>query len=127
MSAFKGTPGPWVLETVPTQISSCHKIGPFPGSRARPVGYACVYADGEHWPDRLTDTGKELLANARLIAAAPDSHAANVAMVNALNVAFGITSEHDDEYIYDTLPASGVANAYFAARAAIAKGTGEQS
>ena len=62
----------------------------------------------------------------RLISASPDSHAANVAMVDALNVAFGIKSEHDDEYIYDTLPTSGVANAYFAARAAIAKARGEQ-
>ena len=70
----KHTPGPWTLETVKTSAGSCHKIGPFPGSNWHPDGtYACVYADGEHWlTERLTDRGKELFANARLITAAPE-------------------------------------------------------
>lgn len=71
MSA-KHTPGPWTLETVPTQVGICHKIGPFPDTRNRepftkPM-HACIYVDGayraEHEPT--------LLANARLIAAAPE-------------------------------------------------------
>lgn len=62
-------------------------------------------------------------ADARLISAAPDNYAANVALLAALDEAFGIKAIHDDEYIYDTLPSSGVARGYFMARAAIAKAT----
>ena len=68
MSA-KPTPGPWTLTTVPTSIGICHKIGPFPDMRGdgKPT-HACIYVDGvyraEHKPT--------LLANARLIAAAPE-------------------------------------------------------
>jgi len=66
------TPGPWTLETVRTSIGACHKIGPFPSNGPHKEGHACVYADGEDFTNaRLTSTGKELLANARLIAAAP--------------------------------------------------------
>lgn len=73
MNAPKFTPGPWKLETVATQVGSCHKIGPFPGSATKPENHACVYADGEYWlTERLTERGKILLANARLIAAAPE-------------------------------------------------------
>jgi len=67
------TPGPWTLTTVPTQVGICHKIGPFPDTRGngKPM-HACVYVDGvyraEHEP--------ALLANARLIAAAPELLAA---------------------------------------------------
>jgi len=68
----KHTPGPWTLETVKTQVGHCHKIGPFPGSCGRDVGYACVYVDGQHAPDARTGKEAELLANAKLIAAAPD-------------------------------------------------------
>lgn len=57
------TPGPWTLETVRTSIGFCHKIGPFPWNRQQ--NHACIYVD---YPVH----GDELLANARLIAAAPD-------------------------------------------------------
>jgi len=69
MSGF--TPGPWKLETVQTQIGCCHKIGDFPSTSSR-KNHACVYVDG-YGPYQTTDPRPaELLANARLIAAAPD-------------------------------------------------------
>jgi hypothetical protein len=63
------TPGPWMLETVRTSSGICHKIGAFPSRGARETTYACVYDDG--LSTQLHPT-PELLANARLIAAAPD-------------------------------------------------------
>jgi len=69
------TPGPWTLETVRTSVGHCHQIGPFPGSCGRKVGYACVYVDGQYAPNAQNGNEKELLANARLIASAPDTAA----------------------------------------------------
>ena len=64
------TPGPWTLTTVPTQVGHCHKIGPFPSrNERRPETHACVYVDGL---GLRPEDAPELLANARLIAAAPD-------------------------------------------------------
>lgn len=63
----KFTPGPWILETVQTSSGICHKIGPFPWKDGK-QNHACIYAD-------YPGTGaieKELVANAHLIAAAPD-------------------------------------------------------
>ena len=63
----KHTQGPWTLETVQTSCGVCHKIGPFPWKDGK-QNHACIYAD-------YPGTGpieKESLANARLIAAAPD-------------------------------------------------------
>lgn len=109
----KHTPGPWSLETVRTQIGSCHKIGPFPGSAAKPGNYACIYADGEYWlTERLTDRGKELLANARLIAAAPEL--LNACMLLSAVCAGQICNKQ------------GLIDALTAGRNAIAKATGEQ-
>lgn len=71
------TPGPWHLETVKTQVGSCHKIGPFPSGSGF-VGkqnHACVYSDGNGVGDK-SPVAIELAANARLIAAAPDLLAA---------------------------------------------------
>lgn len=66
----KHTPGPWKLETVKTQSGHCHKIGEFPsGSLYRKITSACVYVDGIGLEPR---DRPELLANARLIAAAPE-------------------------------------------------------
>lgn len=66
------TPGPWKLETVPTSCGICHKIGEFPNIRRKlngdkePPSYACFYVDnGDGHAD-------EMLANARLAAAAPE-------------------------------------------------------
>jgi hypothetical protein len=63
----KYTPGPWALLTVSTQVGICHKIGPFPWKEGK-QNHACIYAD---YPGKgpLDD---ELLANARLIHAAPE-------------------------------------------------------
>lgn len=67
----KHTPGPWVIETVPTSVGICHKIGPFPPRRPDDVTprSACLYAD---YPSVHNPADNELYANARLIAAAPD-------------------------------------------------------
>ncbi|UUX38855.1 hypothetical protein NTJ56_08650 [Burkholderia contaminans] len=73
MNEIKHTPGPWILETVPTSVGSCHKIGRFPGAGHRPHTYACVYADGiRPGIDDALPAAIELAANARLMAAAPD-------------------------------------------------------
>jgi hypothetical protein len=67
------TPGPWGISTVPTSIGTCHKIGPFPSLGNNGQTYACVYADNVRERDYgYTKVGDELLANARLIAAAPE-------------------------------------------------------
>ena len=66
----KHTAGPWSLETVRTSVGVCHMIGPFPPRRddGKPR-YACLYAD---YPSDFNPSDTELLANARLIAAAPE-------------------------------------------------------
>jgi len=70
------TAGPWSLNTVPTTVGSCHKIGPFPRGLSGET-WACVYADGcRIGVDDNTPNAVELHANARLIAAAPDLLAA---------------------------------------------------
>jgi hypothetical protein len=58
---------------VTTSIGTCHKIGPFPSnSGVHKDTYACVYADNVRMDDYgHSKVGDELLANARLIAAAP--------------------------------------------------------
>jgi Pyruvate/2-oxoacid:ferredoxin oxidoreductase gamma subunit len=60
-------------------------------------------------------------------AAVADAIAANVAMLAALDEAFGIKPTHDDERIYDELPSSGVARAYFMARDAVKRCKGESA
>lgn len=70
MTELKHTPGPWGLETVPTSCGICHKVGPFPPNREGEKNrHACLYSDYPS-PDNAAD--RELLANARLIAAAPE-------------------------------------------------------
>lgn len=67
----KHTPGPWVLDTIPTSVGICHRIGPFPPRRPDDVKvrHACLYAD---YPSASNPADEELEANARLIAAAPE-------------------------------------------------------
>jgi len=99
------TPGPWIMETVATQIGICHKIGPFPGKR--PVDkprHACLYAD---YPSASAPGDAELLANARLVAAAPDLLEAARAALDDL-----ISDGHAHYRVAETL------------RAAIEKATG---
>ncbi len=70
------TPGPWKLETVKTSIGSCHKIGSFPKNFQGDKTYACVYADNINiGEEKYSAVGKELLANAKLIASAPTMYA----------------------------------------------------
>src|SRR5690606_24171312 len=66
------TPGPWTLETVRTSSGLCHKVGPFPWKQGK-ENHACIYDD---YPALGSDGTPELVANARLIAAAPDMLAA---------------------------------------------------
>ncbi|MCA3704286.1 MAG: hypothetical protein INF12_14785 [Methylobacterium sp.] len=68
------TPGPWTLETVKTSCGICHRIGPFPWRDGRD-NHACVYVDHAS-RDGSAPRDQELLANARLIAAAPELLAA---------------------------------------------------
>lgn len=65
----KHTPGPWGMETVRTSCGVCHKVGPWPHKwRVGDSMSACIYDDYPSPPEG-TDT---MLANARLIAAAPE-------------------------------------------------------
>lgn len=75
------TPGPWTLETVKTSVGVCHKIGSFPKRVSVTNGersYGCVYEDGSSAIVEMErgTLNSELLANARLMAAAPDLLAA---------------------------------------------------
>ena len=81
---IKHTPGPWVIETVPTSVGICHKIGPFPPRRPDDVTSrsACLYAD---YPSGYNPADNELYANARLIAAAPELLEALEELIAATN------------------------------------------
>ena len=69
----KHTPGPWPLETVRTSCGVCHRVGRFPRNTVvDKFGAACIYVDYPGGGDRE----EELLANARLIAAAPELYEA---------------------------------------------------
>ncbi len=111
MSAHKHTPGPWHAD-----VDDLDPSGFIITSQQRP--YVATVHTGKH---------NTCEANARLIAAAPDSHEANVMFVQSMDRFCGIKPDWDDDCIYDELPSSELAHAYFAARAAIAKATGEQA
>jgi hypothetical protein len=97
------TPGPWGLDTLKTSCGICHKIGPFPYKPDRQC-HACVYVDypGDGAIER------ELLANARLIAASPD-------LLEALQNLIAAVEEPDSDSLMELIQA----------RAAIRKATGE--
>lgn len=82
MDTPKHTPAPWTLETVPTSCGICHKVGPFSWKNGKQK-HACIYVD--YNGDGLIE--KELEANARLIAAAPDLLEA----LQTLNLVIGLT------------------------------------
>jgi len=80
----KHTPGPWKNERVPIQSqggsNTCYKIGPFE---------ACIYDD---WMQRERGFYEdEIMANAKLIAAAPKLLEA---LINLVNAASGDTIEN---------------------------------
>lgn len=117
----KHTPGPWALQMAEDCL----------GRRLDELVKWVVTADSHHlWistgPTWDEEHDAEALANARLIAAAPCSHAANVSFIEAMDALYGITPAWDDDRIYDELPSSGIAQAYFMARAAIAKAVGHE-
>lgn len=117
------TPGPWSLKTVPTSDGSCHKIGPFPSaSRVHSETHACVYASGIRLGiDDSTPVARELLANARLIAAAPE-------LLDALTRMLKQFPADSDLYAagWDSSAINEACDAYDTARAAIRKATGEE-
>ena len=88
----EATPGPWVMETVKTSCGTCHKIGPFPRPNyaSKKEGWACVYDD---YPPGIGS--KDLLANARLIAIAPDLAAALLKAEEALDDAIRIAARNE--------------------------------
>ena len=70
----KFTKGPWSLSTVTTSSGVCHKIGPFPPRRGDgALRHACLYSD---YNSTTNPADVELLANAALIASAPELYAA---------------------------------------------------
>ena len=105
MSAFKGTPGPWFAGEQ-SDISGWVEIR-VPGYSRNPVACATPADAGDAEARRDAET----LANARLIAAAPELLEALIAMVDAQDIWLG-----------DGRPAPAAAKA--SARAAIAKATG---
>ncbi|CUI82783.1 Uncharacterised protein [Achromobacter xylosoxidans] len=103
------TPGPWTLETVRTVSGFCHKVGPFPARReGGDPRHACLYSD---YPSESNPADQELLANARLIAAAPE-------LLEALEWALRAMEARN--------PLWAEGERFIAARAAIAKAKGEQ-
>lgn len=65
---MKHTPGPWKVKTVDTQVGHCHRIMPIT---------ACLYVDNQKLPrDAINRDSVVALANARLIAAAPEMYEA---------------------------------------------------
>jgi len=127
------TPGPWLVETVPTACGICHKVGPFPGKRPEDKPrHACLYAD---YPSKGNPADDELEANARLIAAAPDLLEACQTFAEWLrreDAGFDHKTHNREtpegeaawrEWFYGNIAICGLAQEQ--ARAAIAKATGE--
>lgn len=70
----------------------------------------------------LGERERELAA----IVAVENSHRANQMFVRAINEMQRIKADHSDERIYDEMPSSQLAIAYFAARDAVASAQGEE-
>ena len=82
MTDTKWTAGPWGMQTVETSCGVCHKIGPWPHEwRHGKEMSACIYDDYPS-PTRGTDA---MIANAHLIAAAPDLYEALDMVVRRLS------------------------------------------
>lgn len=113
------TPGPWTLETVRTASGFCHKVGPFPARReGGDPRHACLYSD---YPCKSNPADQELLANAHLIAAAPDLLAAGMEAAGSLSAAMEIMTRLGYGRTANAMQAY-----HDALVAAIAKAKGEQ-
>lgn len=79
MSETRFTPGPWKRETVKTSIGVCHKIGPL--GKSTKLNHACLYDDCYS----ETPRDLQLLADAALIAAAPDLYTALLELLGEID------------------------------------------
>jgi hypothetical protein len=113
VSAF--TPGPWHVGADNRQdhLDVLHSDVHTPGAASAVIAKVTRRAS---WMD-------EQAANAELIAASPDLFDGCALFIAACQSGYGIKPEWDDERIYDELPSSALAGAYFTARAALAKAT----
>jgi|SRR5690242_19147858 len=92
----EATPRPWTREVVRTSIGVCHKIGPFcPSKVTGKENYACIYDDCYSDVPR----NEELLANAKLIVRAVNSHDALLAACKFAHVRALQTNDVDDELV----------------------------
>lgn len=125
MSELKHTPGPWMalIDGESTWGSDSHSV--VAGEHSAGIADVMIECEAStHGEDGVTHVTQEQgIANAHLIAAAPDLLEAGSNLLEAFNSAFGINETWADERIYDEMPTSGLALAYFAIRAAIAKAT----
>lgn len=103
----KFTPGPWFVV-----LNGCALQG-------------VQSSDGNWLTYKAGERGSvaEVEANAHLIAAAPELYDGCAAFVDACHVGLGINPDWSDERIYDELPSSILAGAYFKARAALTAAT----
>ena len=108
MSDFKGTPGPW-------RVERGDLVG-VNGERVLLANSSMAFVSAFENP--------EAVANTQLCHAAPELLDSNLKFVEAVDALYNITPAWSDDCIYDELPSLGLALAYFAARAAIAKATG---
>lgn len=93
MSETKFSKGPWLLSTVTTSSGICHKVGPFPPRREDGASrHACMYSD---YNSPCNPADVELLANAHLIAAAPELYEALLQAQEYLHE-FASESEYND-------------------------------
>lgn len=69
------------------------------------------------------ERASELVADAHLIAAAPDLLESARGIVSGVHSEYRIPADADDDYIHDTI-GTALSDAYFSARAAIAKAEG---
>ena len=103
------TPGPWFLETVRTSVGVCHKVGPL--GHSTKFHNACLYDDC--YSDKPHDL--QLLADARLITAAPELLGALKGLLDDIEEYQKINNLGGEKNITQVL-----------ARAAIAKAEGGQ-
>ena len=109
------TPGPW----------TAHHGWAGSGPQEGHPEWCEVVSEADQKYNRMSVSGHCGIANARRIAAAPDLLEANISFVKAAEYEFGIRSTWCDDQIYNAFPAGDLAMAYFDARAAIARATGE--